>query len=235
MAAFRKHWFLGILVILLAVWGALGLAYLLGAEGVTVRARGGQSATLDFMRDQEEPVVLGLTDSVGLELAGDGSESGLISGRIIGLESVPVPLCVCGDNWSSMGYGEVDYRQGDWLFRAPKEPMSRKSLDSGSESWRKAMLTLAYNPTTQERVLQEPDDTLERQRSLLAEHGLNPSEDQRLALARLGDLKTVSMRSERCMIYFGAFVLSVSLWLLIGGPIALVQRRRRRTRTGDSA
>ena len=127
-----------------------------------------------------------------------------------------------------MSYGEVGYRQGDWLFRAPKELMSRKSLDSGSESWRQAVLTLAYNPITQERLLQDPDDTLERQGSLLTEHGLDLSEGQRLDLERLGDLKTVSMRSERCMIYFSAFVLSLSLWLLIGGPIALVQRRRRR-------
>ena len=33
---------------------------------------------------------------------------------------------------------------------------------------------------------------------------------------------------------FGAFALSLSLWLLIGGPIALVQRRRRRTRSGGA-
>ncbi|EDM78424.1 hypothetical protein PPSIR1_06231 [Plesiocystis pacifica SIR-1] len=234
MASWRKHWFLGILVILLAVWGGLALAYLSGAEGVTVRARGGQSATLDFMRDQEEPVVLGLTDNVGLELADGGSEPGRVTGHIVSLESVPVPLCVCGESWSSMGYGDVGYRQGDWLFRAPKELMSRESLDSGSESWREAVLTLAYNPTTRERVLQTPDDTLEQQRSLLAEHGLDPSEAQRLDLDRLSDLKVVSMRSERCMIYFGAFVLSVSLWLLIGGPIALLQRRRRRARAGGA-
>ena len=91
MASFRKHWFIGVLLLLLVVWGVLGLAYVSGAEGVTVRVRGGQSATLDFMRDQEEPVVLGLTDSVGLELASDGSVPGELRGRVISLESVPVP------------------------------------------------------------------------------------------------------------------------------------------------
>ena len=229
MAGFRTHWFLGILIIILGVWAVLGLAYLFGAEGVTVRVRGGQSATLDFMRDQEEPVVLGLTEDVGLELAGDGSNPGDLSGHIIDLQPVGFPLCACGDNWTSMGFGEVGYRHGAWFFRAPKEMMSRGSLDSGSKTWRTAVLTLAYNPTTRERVLQEADDSLDRQQRRLAEHGLVPSEELRLDLDRLTDLQTVSMRTERCMIYFGAFILSLLLWLLIGGPIALLQRRKRRT------
>lgn len=234
MSSFRRHWFIGLLLLLLGVWAVFGLAYLSGADGVTVRARGGQSVTLDFMRDQENPVVLGLAESVGLELETDGSTGappGELSGVLIELEPVPLFMCACGAKWTPTSIAIVDYRQGDWFFRAPKDLGSRGSFESGSESWRTAKLTLAYNAITGERVLQDFEDTLERQQSLLTEHGFVPSDELRLDVERLTDLKLVSMQSERCMIYFGAFLASLLLWLLIGGPIALIQRRNRRAKT----
>lgn len=223
----RRHWFAGIWAILLLVWAGLGLAWLVGAEGVTVTSESGQSATLDFMRDQVDLPVLGLADGVGLEIEARAEAPGQLRASLLVLEPEPRVLCLCGDFWSPTSLGQVTHRQGDWYFQEPVDFSRFGSIESGSETWQTAIRTLAYNPSTDARLLADVDEPADQQLAKLTTAGLVPGPDTALTLDRLGDLTTVRLRSERCFIYFGAFLASNLLWLLVGGPLAWVDRRRR--------
>jgi hypothetical protein len=224
----RRYWFGWVWGILLFVWAGLGAAWLLGAEGVTVTADSGQSATLDFMRDQVDHPVLGLTPGLGLEIQESPTAPGHVQGALILLEPEPAILCLCGDYWSPTSTGTVTHRQGDWFFREPVDFSGFGSIESGSETWQTAIRTLAYNPSTQDRVLAEVDEPAPAQLARLAEQGLVPGPETAMTVETLSDLTTVRVRSERCFIYFLAFLASNVGWLVVGGPIALFDRHRRR-------
>lgn len=74
----------------------------------------------------------------------------------------------------------------------------------------------------------DADATLVEQEKVLAARGLAVDEAARLRPDAITDLRAVSMQREGCVIVQAAFVLAALLWLVVGGPIALVVRARRR-------
>jgi hypothetical protein len=224
-AWFLRNWFAGIYVILGGVWLATTIAYLTGAKSITFGNRYGQKPTIDFMREHERTVV-GLADGLGLELAAGGPK---LHGSVVKLRAgLPIVCWVCGDFDEDGGIGQVDFRQGDWFFRAPTDLSKNSQLKNGREEWVAAMRTIAWNRATAERVQVGIQDSLGAQEAELEKRGLVRSPATALSAETIADLETVSMQREGCVIYNAAFVAAALLWLVIGGPIWLVVWLRRR-------
>jgi hypothetical protein len=224
---FLHHWFGAVFVLLGGIWLATTVAYALGAKGISFANRYGPPATIDFGRKYDFPVV-GLADGVGLELDAGGPA---LHGSIVKLETgLPVLCRICGYHDTAGGVGLVDYRQGDWFFRAPRDESRSREAHEGRPESRDFILTIAYNRTTGERVRVDADATFAEQEQLLAQRGLVVGEGARLTPAALGDLPTVSMQREGCVIVQLAFVAVAVLWLVLGGLAALliwaIRRRR---------
>lgn len=219
------HWFTFILALVVALWVITATAYYLGFSGLRFRNRfTGQDAVIDFMRKYDRPVVE-LGPDVGLEL--DQRGTGLHA-AIVRLEDAPFFLCwVCGRKQLHGGIAMVDYRQGDWLYRAPEDLSTNSEATRGRRrESREYIRTVAYNRATGERLIGEID--VASQARLLAEKGLAPTDATRLSPAALADLAPASMMREGCMVFNLAYIAVLLLWLVIAGPLALLARRRRR-------
>ncbi len=226
MQAFRRHWILGVFLILAVVWAITLGAYYFGADRVSFHNKfTGQDATIDFMRKYDRPVVE-LAENVGLELDKDAPA---LRGEIVKLESAPIGLCwVCGRNDLAGGIAMVEYRSGDWLYRAPFDDTSNGEALHGRPESRDYILTVAYNRATGERVIAGPD--MPSQAAALAAHGLAVADRAHLSPATIVDLSPVSMMREGCMIFNLAFVAAAILWLVLGGSAALIVSWLRRRR-----
>lgn len=223
---FLRHWFVGVFAIIGGVWLLAEVAWLTGAEGITFGNRYGPPATIDFMREQDRPVVA-LADGVGLELDMGGEE---LRGAVVRYRPGPPILClVCGyhDRAGGIAHG-ITQRDGDWFYREPSDNSHNREAHEGRQESRDYILTIAYDRATGERVQVGADDTLEQQTAVLAGKGLEVSPEHRLGAASLTDLKSLSVMSEGCMIFNVAFVAAMLLWLVVGGIAALVTRRVRR-------
>lgn len=222
---FRRRWFSGVFVIILGVWVATGLAYAFGARGITFSNPYGEDATIDFMR-QYDHEVLGLGEDLGLELHNSG-------GSIVRLEDgLPVLCWICGDRDQAGMLGLVQFRAGDWFYRAPDEHRLVKDLGALRAETREAMLTLAYNRATGERVMVGERADAAEQAALLAARGLSLAAEARLGPSTLGDLARVSMQREGCVIVNLAFVAAMLLWLVVGGLAWSLVRVLRGRRAG---
>ena len=222
----RKYWFFVILGAIIALWLFTSGAYARGASGISVRAKYGAKASIDFMRDTES-VVLKLDDGVGLSIDAYGS-------TIVTLEKGPLALRLCcGQNNVSGSLSKVEYRQGDWYFRDAEDNSDFKKRWGGEPPKKKVdeLRTLAYNAKTGERLMLALEATEDEQRKALEEKGLTPSEEQKIPNETLGDLEQASMIQEGCVIFQVAFLLVTVLYLVIAGPIWLVLRRRRHAKT----
>lgn len=169
---------------------------------------------------------------MGLELYEAGPT---LHATVVRLEDAPFFLCwVCGAKQLHGGVAIVDYRQGDWFFRAAQDLTQNSEATHGRRrESREYILTVAYNRATGERLIGEPD--VASQTRLLAEKGLAPTDASRIAAAALADLAPASMMREGCMVFNLAFVAVTGLWFLIGGPIALIARHRRRRRASAAS
>lgn len=224
---FMRHWFVGVYAIIGGFWLVTTVAWLVGAERITVGTRYGPPATIDFMRRHDRPA-LSLSDDVALSLY---AKAATLSGSLIRVKPGPPVLCwLCGFSVDDGGIApNVAYRNGDWFFRAPVDNRRSKEAHEGRQESREFILTIAYNRATHDRVMVSADATLEEQSAELASRGLEATEAQQLTPATVGDLPTLSMTSEGCMIYNLAFIAAALLWLLVGGlPALWVARRRAR-------
>lgn len=70
------------------------------------------------------------------------------------------------------------------------------------------ILTLAYDRTTGERVVVEPETSVAAQGELLAARGLAVSESTQLTLESIADLPVVSVEREGCSIFNAAFAVA---------------------------
>lgn len=235
MNAFRRwflgHWFGGVFAIIAGIWIVTLIAYAAGAEGISFRNRyTGQPATIDFMRKHDHPMV-GLAEGVGLELHAAGEE---LHGTVVKIEPAwPVVGWVCGEQGKAGGLARVDYRQGDWVYRAPRdESNNHEAVHGRREESRNYILTLAYDRATGERVIVPADASLDAQAKLLEARGLVVADASRITLESLVDLPVVSVQREGCIIFNAAFVAVSLLWLVLGGLAALIVRvvRARRAR-----
>lgn len=231
--SFLDHWFLGVFAIIFGVWLLTLVAYDLGVDGISFRNRyTGQYATIDFMREHDRPFV-GLADGVGLELDDGGPQ---LRATVVALEpGLPGFGLVCGTHGTADGIAMVTHRHGDWLYRAPSDESKNYEAVHGRRPESRAfILTIAYERTTGERVVVQPDTPLGAQEALLAERGLAVSDATRLSLESLADLPVISMQREGCVIFNAAFVAVTLLWLVIGGLALLLVRlvRARRAARG---
>jgi len=220
---FLGHWFLGVFAIIGGVWVLTLVAYAIGAEGISFDNRyTGQPATIDFMREHDRLYVQ-LADDVGLGLDTGGPE---LRATIVKLEpALPVLGSVCGAQTTEGGIGIVTHRQGDWFFRAPSdESKNHEAVHGRRPESRAYILTLAYDRSTGERVMVEPDTPLAAQAALLAERGLASSDASRMTLESLTDLPVASVQREGCVIFNLAFVATLLLWLALGGLALLLVR-----------
>jgi hypothetical protein len=227
---FLGHWFVGVFAIIAVIWVITLVAYALGFKGVSFRNKfTGQDATIDFMR-QHDRVFLQLADDVGLELNPGGPH---LSGTIVKLSSGLPGLCwVCGDHETAGGIAIVDYRLGDWLFRAPFDNSKNSEVEHGRPESRAFILTIAYDRASGERVQVAPTADLAAQQLALSTRGLVPSDAARIDPENLADLPVVSMQREGCVIFNMAFVAVTLLWLVLGRLalllVRVVRARRRR-------
>ncbi len=231
---FLHHWFGGVFAILGSIWLATTVAYALGAKSITFGNRYGTDATIEFGREHDRPV-LGLADGVGLELDAEGPA---LHGTIVKLEAgLPVLCWICGDQDTAGGVGRVDYRQGDWFFRVPRDESLNRALQEERSEWRDFVLTIAYNRATGERVKVDAQASFAEQEQVLAQRGLVVGKAAQLRPESLSDLPAVSMQREGCVIVQAAFVASFLLWLVLGGLAALVvwAVRRRRPPAGTAS
>lgn len=218
---FLRHWFAGVFLIIGAVWVITTVAYVSGAKNITFANRYGKPATIEFMRQYDHPAV-GLGEGLGLELDERGPH---LHGTVVKLEpGLPVFCLLCGANAAAGGLARVDFRQGDWFFRAPEDLSRNSEARNGRPQSRDFILTIAYNRATGERVLAGVDDSLGRQEQTLAGKGLAATGENRLTLESISDLPALSMQKEGCVIVQAAFVAAALLWLLLGG-LSLVSVR----------
>jgi hypothetical protein len=223
---FIGHWFWGVVIIIAGVWLATNVAYALGARSITFSNRYGADATIEFMREHERTVV-SLGPGVGLQLEAGGAQ---LHGMIVRLTpGLPVVCWICGRFDTNGSLGQVDFRAGDWLYRAPDDH-HLVQLDGLRAETRDAFCTVAYNRTTGERVMLPAQAGVQEQEAALRAHGLVPGEAARLSPAAIGDLAVVSMMSEGCVIFELAFVATTLLWFVFGGLTWVVVRTVRRAR-----
>ena len=218
---FLKHWFFGVFAIIGGIWLATTMAYLLGAKSITFGNRYGSDATIDFGREHDYPVVR-LGKDVGLEL---NRSVPSLHGSIVNLKpGLPVLCWVCGATDKHGGVAMVDYRQGDWFYRAPFDNSKNGEAHTGRPASREFILTIAYNRVTRERVMVGADASLPEQEQALTSRGLGLTDASKLSAATLKDLPDVSMMREGCLVVQLAFVAVALLWLVVGGLIALLTR-----------
>lgn len=220
---FLAHWFSGVFAIIGGVWVVTIVAYAAGAEGISFRNRyTGQPATIDFMREHERPY-LGLSDGVALGLDTAGPH---IRGSIVRLEpGLPVIGWVCGSSDTAGGLAMVTHRRGDWFYREPSDESKNHEAVHGKRPESRAyILTIAYDRSTGERVIVEPDLPVAAQAELLASRGLEVTDATRITLESLTDLPVASVQREGCAIFNLAFVAVSLLWLVLGGLALLVVR-----------
>jgi len=115
------------------------------------------------------------------------------------------------------------------LYRAPDDH-HLVQLDGLRAETRDAFCTVAYNRATGERVMLPPQAGVAEQEAALRAHGLAPNDAARLSPGAIGDLATVSMMSEGCVIFELAFVATTLLWFVCGGLGWVVVRTVRRAR-----
>jgi hypothetical protein len=223
---FLAHWFAGVFAILAVVWAITLVAYVLGAPGVSFRNRyTGQDATIDFDRKYDHTIVE-LSDQVGLQLDTRGPT---LHAVVVALRpGIPVLCWVCGSLETAGGIAIVEYRQGDWLFRAPEDLVHNDQVLHGRAESRAFVLTIAYNRATHERVVGDAD--LAAQTAVLAARGLAVSERTRLTATAVADLAPLSIQREGCIIFNAAFIAVAILWLVLGGVAVLIARLLRRRR-----
>jgi hypothetical protein len=223
---FLTHWFGGVLALVLILWASTVVAYRLGAEGVSFgnRYTPTRPATLDFRRDRDAPVVW-LGEGVGLELSAGG---GTVRGTVVRLAASPWGLCwVCGEYVLDGGIAMVAYRNGDWLYREPRDlTRSNAATRSRGVEARDFIQTLAYNLVTGERVIVDARAGIEAQQRELTARGLVVADTNRLGPETLAELSSVSMMYEGCAIVNAAFIIVVLLWTVLAGAWALFARRR---------
>lgn len=229
---FRKHWFVGVFLILAGTWIVVEIAWLAGADGITFGNRYGPPATLDFQRGHDLPT-LAVGERVGLELDPDANPA---RGALVFVKPGPPVLCwICGYHSTDDGLASgIEYRANDWFYRAPRDESKSKEAHTGRQVSRDFILTIAYNRATEERVIVGPDDTIAQQTAALGERGLTIDSAHLLTADALSDLKTLSVMSEGCAVVNLGFVAAALLWLVFGGIPALVLERRRRATTSGA-
>lgn len=126
----------------------------------------------------------------------------------------------------------VDYRRGDWFYRAPVDRSNDREAREGRPESRAFINTIAYNRATGERVVVEASAGVAAQERALSNRGLPADDVSRLSLESLGDLGTVSMMREGCVIVQAAFLAAAALWLVLGGLAVLLVHLVRRARRG---
>ncbi|MFT7624615.1 MAG: hypothetical protein ACI9WU_003803, partial [Myxococcota bacterium] len=133
----------GVFAIIGVLWTATNVAWLAGAEGVTVGNRYGPPATLDFMRAHDRPT-LAVGDHAGLEL-----NTGLatVQGSLARYKSGPPVLClICGYSSRAGGIATgIEYRDSEWFYRAPTDHSQNSEARKGRQESRDYILTIAYN------------------------------------------------------------------------------------------
>jgi hypothetical protein len=224
---FRRHWFAGVFVIIAGVWTITLIAYAFGAGSVSFGNKfTGQRATIDFMRDNDH-VVVGLADGVGLQLDHGGPP---LHADIVRLKpGFPVLCWVCGQLDTAGGISMVAYRQGDWFYRAPEDLSRNSEATHGLRAESRAfILTIAYNRANGERVQAGVD--VAAQTLALTSRGLAVTDAARISPETIRDLPVLSIQREGCLIFNVAFVSVVLLWLVFGGLAWLLVRFLRRPR-----
>lgn len=218
------RWYLAIALLLLVLWLGVLVAYRLGAEGISVRSRSGQTVNLDFGR-QHDHTWVAVGPGVGLELDAYNKQ---LHGTIARVKPGIPGLCwVCGDNVPAGGLAMVKYRQGDWYFKAPQDYRNNSEATRGRRPASRAyILTIAYNVATNERVIVAADATVEAQATELRNRGLTASVANLLTLDPAWHV--LSMQREGCVIFNAAFVVLALLLALIAVPVELLRARWRR-------